>query len=96
MQNGRRERGRECLLHTGKRKRTKRATIVSRKTRHFAHPITPKPGVLGTPVRAARPDPSLRNRGLLRVTNQIEPLPTASSCHNNLDFRRRLQLNVSQ
>jgi hypothetical protein len=45
--------------------------------RRFAHPITPTSGVLGTPVRADRPDPfavrlragsSLRNGGLLRMT----------------------------
>jgi len=37
----------------------------------FAHPITPKAGVLGTPVRAARPDPSLRKERWLGMTNIV-------------------------
>ena len=52
-------------------KRAERATDVSQRTRNNAHPITPKPGVLGAPVRAARPDPSLRKSGLLGMTTGL-------------------------
>ena len=69
------------------RKRAERAIIASQRTRPFgalrllgagsdAHPITPKPGVLGAPVRAARPDSldklgtgfSQRKERLLKMT----------------------------
>jgi len=41
-----------------------------------AHPVTPKAGVPGTPVGAARPDPSLRKSGLLGMTIKLHHYPS--------------------
>jgi len=54
------------------RMRAKRAVVRSQKSRPFAHLITPTPGVLATPDRAARPGPSLRKRSLLRMTKKLD------------------------
>jgi hypothetical protein len=70
------------------RKRAKRASIASQRTRGIAHPITPKAGMMGTPVRAARLGPSLaqkrrsfrmtRDKGLWRARVKVMPFQIVS------------------
>jgi len=70
------------------RKRAERASIASQRTRGIAHPITPKAGMMGTPVRAARLGPSLaqkrrsfrmtRDKGLWRARVKVMPFQIVS------------------
>ena len=70
------------------RKRAERASIASQRTRGIAHPITPKAGMMGAPVRAARLGPSLaqkrrsfrmtRDKGLWRARVKVMPFQIVS------------------
>ena len=64
------------------------APFMRRKKRDaWPTPSRQKRACRGSPVGAARPDPSLRKKPLARDDNQTAPLPAASCSFTNSDLR---------
>jgi len=61
--------------------------VVAQKTAPHPHPITPKPGVLGAPVRAARPNSWRRKQHLLEVTIKLNHYPSPGANHHTVCAR---------